>query len=120
MISIVEFTPNPQQKFQFQAVLDGAQHTLIVSWNMAAERYYISAYTTQGELVVSSPMVGSPAGYDIPVFGSVFNSSVVYREDSSQFEISDVKAQNPRYNGMGDNMLDSLLQPFVLDVSVLA
>ncbi len=120
MATIIPFTPPTETQFQFQAILDGVQHTLFVSWNFAAERYYLTAYDTQGLMVASRPMIGSPSGYDIPIFGSLFTSSVVYREASSQFEISDVKAQNQPYNDFVDNMLDASLNPFVLDVSVLS
>lgn len=56
----VAFQPNPIAPFQFQAVLDGLTHNVVVTWNVFGQRWYINIYTVDGVLVLARSMIGSP------------------------------------------------------------
>lgn len=53
------FTPNVNSPFQFQPVLDGTTYSAVVTWNLFAQRYYVSLYALDGTLMFSLPVVGS-------------------------------------------------------------
>jgi hypothetical protein len=63
MTTLTKFSPgltaNPP--FQFSATLDGNQYTISVTWNFAAQRYYIQITDQFGNTIVTRPMIGSPA-----------------------------------------------------------
>lgn len=58
-MTTVAFTPSPLQPFQFQATLDGQQYTVIVTWNIFGQRWYINIYSLNGVLVAVLPLIGS-------------------------------------------------------------
>jgi hypothetical protein len=118
-IQYTDFQPNNTSPFQFQVILDGSQFNVVVTWNIFGQRYYVNIYTMQGVLVVSRPMVGSPYGFDISLFAGYFISTLVYRADNKQFEISDQPISYPDFGKQPDAMLDTQLNQFVLDQSVL-
>jgi hypothetical protein len=89
MTTYTDFTPTATQNFQFQPTLDGVVYTCLVTWNVSAQRWYISCYTLSGQLVVSMALVGSPVHYDINLFGAYFTSSkLVFRQGTQQFEVT--------------------------------
>ena len=89
MATLITFTPTANANFQFNCVLDGNPHTVIVTWNNYTPRYYINVYDTAGQLIVISPLIGSPNGYDINlVFGYFQTSTLVYRANNNNFEIT--------------------------------
>lgn len=65
MTTFFNFTPSTQQNFQFQPTLDGQQYNAIVTWNFAAQRFYINLYALDGTLVFSVPVIGSDTGRNI-------------------------------------------------------
>ena len=65
MTTFVDFTPSRVAAFQFQAQLDGANYNVVVTWSLFGRRYYINVYALDGTLVLSTPMVGSPAGVQL-------------------------------------------------------
>lgn len=75
--------------FQTLVTLDGASYNLAVFWNFAAQRWYASLTDRAGNMVWNGAMVGSPLSYDIPLAPGVFQTStILFREDSGQFEVS--------------------------------
>jgi hypothetical protein len=58
--TFVDFTPSATQSFQFSPMLDGKQYTLVVTWGLAGQRWYMNLYDQTGVLVVFIPLVGSP------------------------------------------------------------
>ena len=86
MSTIIPFTPIRQAAFTFQPVLDGNTYNATVTWNLFGQRYYLDLYALDGTLVVSRALVGSPIGYDVSLVSGYFNSTLVYRQPSSQFE----------------------------------
>jgi hypothetical protein len=115
MITFVDFTPSDTTAFQFQAVLDGIQHNVVVTYNFFGQRYYVNVYDTQGALVIAAPMVGSPPGYDIDLMAGRFTSTMIYRTDSNRFEISDAAITYPDFGVVSDWILDSQNNIFILD-----
>lgn len=62
MTTYTNFVPNPQGPFQFQAVLDGTPHTIIVTWLVFGQRWYVNCYDQTNTLVFSLPLIGSADG----------------------------------------------------------
>lgn len=89
MTTFVTFTPSTTSTFQFQAMLDGSIYTVLLTWNVFGQRFYVNVYSLAGVLIVAIPLIGSPVGYDINMVAGYFTtSSLVYRADNGQFEIS--------------------------------
>lgn len=74
--------------FEFTATLDGNSYSIIVTWSIYAQRYYVNILRTDNTLVLSIPLIGSPNDYDISMTAGYFTSTLVYREYSRQFEIT--------------------------------
>lgn len=88
MTTVTPFTPSSQAPFQFQPELDGSLYTAIVTWNLFGRRYYLNLYTLQGTRVMTVPLIGSPLNYDISLTAGYFNSTLIFRAPSQQFEVS--------------------------------
>lgn len=87
MTTYTNFTP--PLPFQFQATLDGAAYTVTVVWNITGQRSYINVTDSSGNLVVSTPLIGSPAAYNINLVGGYFTTStMVFRAATAQFEVA--------------------------------
>lgn len=65
MTTFFDFAPTSVAPFQFQPTLDGTIYSAIVTWNLFGQRYYLNLYDLSGNLVVSLPVIGSPAGIAI-------------------------------------------------------
>lgn len=74
--------------FEFEADLDGDLHNVIVTWSIYGERYYVNVFSLTNVRILTIPLIGSPDDYDISLVAGYFNSTLVYRESSRQFEIS--------------------------------
>ena len=61
MTTYVPFLPTSGAPFQFQATFDGTQYTVIVNWNVTAQRWYVNIYTYGNVLVLCTAVVASPA-----------------------------------------------------------
>lgn len=59
MTTVVPFTPSALGPFQFQPTLDGITYNAVVTWNLFAQRYYISLFTLDGTLIFNLPLIGS-------------------------------------------------------------
>jgi hypothetical protein len=59
MTTVTDFLPTATAPFQFTPTLDGAQHTLIVTWNVAGQRWYVNLYDQNSVLVFYLPLIGS-------------------------------------------------------------
>lgn len=88
MTTFVDFKPAANNPFQFQATLDGQLYTVIVTWNLFGQRYYVNVYTLGGVLIVAIAMVGSPLDYDISLIAGYFASKLIWRVQNGQFEVS--------------------------------
>lgn len=89
MTTYIDFAPQPNIPFQFNATLDDQQYVVLCTWNLYGQRYYVNVYDLQGNLIVAIAQVGSPLNYDIDLVGGYFTtSSMVFRVATQQFEIS--------------------------------
>jgi hypothetical protein len=52
-VTLVNFVPSTVAAFQFDATMGGAQYSVVVTWNLFGERYYVNVYDASGALVVS-------------------------------------------------------------------
>lgn len=87
--TFVPFAPTPTAPFQFQAVLDGEPYTVIVTWNLFGQRWWVNLYTVDSVLFLATPMVGSPLDYDISLVANYTTTKLVWRPESRQFEVID-------------------------------
>lgn len=86
--TVYPFTPNVSSPFQFQPTLDGITYTVLVTWNVTAQRYYLNLYGLDGARVATIALVGSPSDSDINLVQGYFTAStLVFRQDSQQFEV---------------------------------
>jgi hypothetical protein len=89
MATITNFQPSSQAAFQFQAAFDGNWCTVICTWNLFGQRYYINIYDLSGALILCRAMTGSPIGYDINLVAGYFTTStLVFRSPTQQFEVT--------------------------------
>lgn len=89
MTTLYPFQPTATQPFQFQPTFDGTVYTVIATWNVTAQRYYINIYSLSGDRIATLPLIGSPADSDINLVEGYFTqSSLVYRQQDNQFEVS--------------------------------
>lgn len=93
MTTYIAFQPSLQTPFQFQATFDGAIYTVVCTWNLFGQRFYINVYDTSNNLIVCRPQVGSPATYNLNLVAGYFQNSVlVYRTGTGNFEIDPAAA----------------------------
>jgi hypothetical protein len=62
MAAIIPFVPSSIMAPSFQALLDGANYNVVLTWNMSAKRYYVNVYDHTGTWIVTTPLVTSPTG----------------------------------------------------------
>lgn len=84
---IIPFLPSTSANFQFQATLDGAQYSVICTFNAYGQRYYVNIVDTSQELVLARPVVASPDEYDISITLGYFTTKLVYRASTASFEV---------------------------------
>lgn len=119
-ITYIQFVPSASWPFHFQVMLDGTQYNVSVTWNIFGLRYYINLYTVQGELLLAAPMVGSPEGYSIDLLLGRFTSTLVYRENSNNFEVADSSQSNDGFAARPTAMLNANQSAFILNQGVLS
>lgn len=89
MTTVTFFNPQSNQNFSFNVVLDGVSYIAVCTYNLYAQRYYISIYDTARILIVINPLAASPDHYDIDlVYGYFTTSTLVYRGSSGNFEVT--------------------------------
>lgn len=91
MTTFIIFAPSPTltPPFQVTVTLDGVAYNLTAMWNFAAQRWYVSLVSASGATAWYGAMVGSPLGFDIPLAPGIFTTStILFREDSGNFEIT--------------------------------
>ncbi len=50
---------------KFTANLDGDDYSVVITWNMSGQRYYINVYDTSGNWITTVPIISSPPGEEI-------------------------------------------------------
>ncbi len=59
MTTYTPFLPTATVPFQFTPTLDGAQYTLVVTWGLAGQRWYVNLYDQNGVLIFYLPLIAS-------------------------------------------------------------
>jgi hypothetical protein len=91
MTTYIAFTPNRNgtPPFTFSLTMDSKSYTGTVTWNFAAQRWYLTITDSNGNRMWTGAMVGSPLGYDIYLSLGIFETStILYREDTGNIEIN--------------------------------
>lgn len=88
MTTLIPFKPNGREPFQFTVTLGSITLFATVPYNLYSNRYYIQLKDSSGDVVVYTPLIGSPDEYDINLALSYAPRKLVYRESSNQFEVS--------------------------------
>lgn len=88
MTTFTDFVPSNVAPFQFTAELDGEAYTVITTYNLFGQRYYVNIYAPDGARILTKPMIGSPVGYDISLVAGYFTSTLIWRVQNGQFEVS--------------------------------
>jgi hypothetical protein len=65
MTTFTDFVPSRVAAFQFQPTLDGEPYTVVVTWNLFGQRFYVNVTALDGTLVCARPLIGSPTGIAI-------------------------------------------------------
>jgi hypothetical protein len=99
MTQLFPFTPDPTAAppFSFQPTIGGNSWTCNVTYNLwgfsadgVNKRPYLSVFDQNGNLVIFTPMVGSPIGYDISLLPPALGlpSTIVWRPNTGNIEVS--------------------------------
>ncbi|MFV9180554.1 phage baseplate plug family protein [Serratia marcescens] len=86
--TLYPFSGNEQKSMIFTPVLDGEVYNCQTKWNVASQRWYLNITDNSGNRLLTTPMVGSPVGYDINLLVGAFTiSKMVWRYVSGQIEV---------------------------------
>lgn len=89
MTTYIPFQASTNSAFQFKATLDGLSYTIVVTWNLHGQRYYVSIYDASSTLLICEPLISSPPTSDISMLGPLnFTSTLIYRDSTGNFEVS--------------------------------
>lgn len=90
MTTLVQFNPQANSNFQFQATLDGNVYNIVINWNLFGARYYINIYTLAGKLIVCRPLIGSPLGIALDTITLANNVAVATAIEPHNFTVGSV------------------------------
>ena len=85
--STIVFQPSEAAPFQFQAELDGATYTVLVTWNISGQRFYVNIFDQTATRILTLPLIGSPSDRAISLTAGYFTTSLVFRQATQTFEI---------------------------------
>lgn len=90
-MTTIPFAPSQTSAppFSTQVVLDGNPYILTCAWNLYASTWYIALTDANGNVVVTQPLIGSPANANTYLAAGLFRSStLLYRVATQSFEVS--------------------------------
>ena len=93
-----------------KVTLDGSPYLLSAYWNTYAQRWYVQLTTHQGDVIQTTPLIGSPNDFDIPLFPGLFSTTVIYRESPQQFEIGETSVSTTSAQAWSDVIRASYTQ----------
>ncbi len=76
-ITYFPFTPSNKSAPQFQPTFDGLQFTVIVTWSLFGQRFYVNCYALDGSLQFALPLIESNAGLTIEALAFSLPSGLV-------------------------------------------
>jgi hypothetical protein len=60
MTTIIPFLPSNLTRPRFTAAFDGDEYSVELTWNVAAQRYYVTINGLDGSWIVTTPLVTTP------------------------------------------------------------
>ena len=91
MTTLIPFQPNNSASppFSVTVTLDSTSYQLVVTWNLAGQRWYASLQDQSGNTVWMGALIGSPLNSNIYLALGIFTTStLLYRADTGNFEIT--------------------------------
>ncbi|ENC7539748.1 hypothetical protein ABK178_004278 [Salmonella enterica subsp. enterica serovar Brandenburg] len=88
MTTLIPFKPDGRGPFQFTARIGEYEIFARVPFNLYANRYYLELKDSSGEVLVYTPLIASPDGYDINLALPFALGKLIFRESTNQFEVS--------------------------------
>ena len=77
MTQNILFQPTIDSAFSFQASLDGATYTNVITWNIAGQRWYLNIYDKNQTLILCIAMTGSTTDLDVNLLEGYFENSTL-------------------------------------------
>lgn len=85
----IAFTPQRNQMFSFNAVLDGTQYVVFAWWNIYAMSWYFTIQQPSGNVALTRLLTASPDNYSINLLaGAFFTSTLVFLASSQSFVVT--------------------------------
>lgn len=84
----VQFSNNQTPPFQTVVTLDNTSYNFSAFWNLVGQRWYASITDQSGTIMWSGALIGSPMAYNIYLAPGIFTSTLLYREDSGNLEVT--------------------------------
>lgn len=88
MTVLIPFKPDGRAPFQFTAKVGKYELFARLPFNLYANRYYLELKDSSGEVLVYTPLIASPDGYDINLALPFAPGKLIFRESTNQFEVS--------------------------------
>jgi len=88
MTTLIPFKPDGREPFQFTTQIGRHELFARVPFNLYANRYYLELKGSSGEVIVYTPLIASPDGYDINLALPFAPGKLIFRESTNQFEVS--------------------------------
>ncbi|EPD1271069.1 hypothetical protein ACR6AX_001226 [Escherichia coli] len=87
MNTFIPFKPDGEKPFKFKFRMGGEILFARVPFNLYANRYYLELKNSSGEVIVYTPLIASPDGYDINLALPFAPRKLIFRESTNQFEV---------------------------------
>ncbi|EDG5391655.1 hypothetical protein DFQ87_22335 [Salmonella enterica subsp. enterica serovar Montevideo] len=88
MTRTIPFKPDGREPFQFTVRIGEYETFARVPFNLYANRYYLELKGSSGEVIVYTPLIASPDGYDVNLALPCSPGKLIFRESTNQFEVS--------------------------------
>jgi hypothetical protein len=89
MTTVIPFLPSNLVAPKFIVTLDGIDYQTVVTWNVAAQRYYVNIYGSDGTWIVTVPLIQTPParGIEAVSYDNLRRVVTVTMVDPSQWPI---------------------------------
>lgn len=112
-VTYVNFVPSAILAPTYQITLDGNVYTLIMTWNLYAQRYYMNLYALDGTLIVAKALIGSPTGTDIASLSWANGKVTAITEENHGLTVN--ATVNVRISGVTPDGYNGNVQALVID-----
>jgi hypothetical protein len=89
MTTTIPFLPSNIRTPTFDAVFDGNNYKVVITWNVSAQRYYINVYSSTGTWIITTALVSSPPARSVAgaAYDPFLNAVVVTLVDPSLWPV---------------------------------